>query len=165
MKTTQSRAFAGCLLCLGLPLAIMPPLRAEVRESPLLLIKHGSYIELEEGAFRRSESIETLSGAIFYSYEKNGQSLKSDRLPLTPKGLAEFKSLNRTELEGSECKVNVVIYINGGDHTLAVSKGEDPIKNWEPFAAAVNKAMEQMKKLMVISSPARGPRVIQPPKP
>jgi hypothetical protein len=142
------------------------PLRAELKETPLLLTKHGSYIEMTEGVFQRAEAIDTIKGVMTVLLRSNGGPFQKE-FPLNSKGLSDFKSMDRTKLDDSDCNVQVRISINGASYLLVLSSGEDPIKNWEPFAAAVNKAMEQLQNLLVIASPpAPGqPRLIRPSEP
>ena len=128
-------------------------LSAEVVKSPWLLRPHGAYIEMTEGRYRRSTAIETVRAVISVRYEKDKASLFSESFPLSDKGLADFKALDRARFAGAVCKISVIAYINGDpDGYLVQSEGDDPIGDWDAFSAAVLDARNQVEKLLTMAS-------------
>lgn len=126
---------------------------AEVVKSTWLLRPHGAYIEMTEGRYRRSTAIETVKAVIFVRYEKDNASLFSEFFPLSDKGLADFKALDRARFAGAVCKVSVIAYINGDpDSYLVQSEGDDPIGDWDAFSASVLDARKQVEKLLTLAS-------------
>lgn len=127
--------------------------RAELSKSPWLLKAHGGYIEMSEGFFRRAEAIQTVRGVISVRYLGNDRTLLSTTFPLSKKGLADFKKLDRTKFNGAPCDAAVLVYING-DHAgrLVFSNGKDPIDEWESFETAVGDAQAQVFKLLTMAS-------------
>lgn len=138
---------------IALTLCSAAPLGAEVVKSPWLLRPHGAYIEMTEGRYRRSTAIETVNAVINVRYEKDNATLFGESFPLSDKGLADFKALDRTKVAGAVCKVSVIVYINGDvDKYLVQSEGDDPISDWDAFSSAVHDARDQVEKLLTMAS-------------
>lgn len=138
---------------LALTLCPIAHASAEVIKSTWLLRPHGAYIEMTEGRYRRSTAIETVKAIIFVRYEKDNASLFNKSFPLSHKGLADFKALDRARFAGAVCKVTVIAYINGDlDSHLVQSEGDDPIGDWDAFSASVLDARKQVEKLLTMAS-------------
>jgi hypothetical protein len=137
------------ITAIALVLCTAAHLNAELVNSPWLLKRHGAYIEMTEGYFRRSSAIANVQALISVYYEKDNKTLLSKSFPLSEKGIADFKTLDRSKFEGATCKVSVMVYINGEiDRHLVKSEGDDPIKNWDAFNEATFEARAQVEELL-----------------
>ena len=130
---------------------------ADLTKTPWLLNKRGSYIEMSEGFYRRAEAIRTVKAGISVRYTTDSaidrRTLLSRSYPLSKKGLAEFKELDRARVQEAICEASILVYINGDlAGRLVSSRGDDPIGKWGAFETAALEAEAQVIKLLALAS-------------